>query len=151
MMKSSKLAIASAALMSVMSAANAQDTGAVAQGGAATGGHGMMCRAYERVEGQLSFLKTELRITTGQEPQWNVFANIFRTNKEKQLQTCRTAQEQSRSMISASLPDSIKIKEDQLSDQLEALRVLDAALQPLYSSLSKEQKKTADEILKGVP
>jgi hypothetical protein len=150
-MKSSKLVIVSAALLSILGPANAQDTSAMGQGGAATGGHGMMCRAYERVDGQLAFLKTELRITAAQEPQWNVFANIFRTNKEKQFQSCRMAQEQSRSMMSASLPESIKMKEDQLSDQLESLRVLDAALQPLYASLSKEQKRTADEILKGIP
>lgn len=36
-----------------------------------------------------------------------------------------------------------------MSEELEALRVLDAALQPLYATLSKEQRKTADEILKG--
>jgi len=150
-MKSSKLAIATLALLSASNAAIAQDAGAIGQGGAVTAGQGMMCRAYERVEGQLAYLKTELRITAAQEPQWNVFANVFRANKEKQLQSCRMAQEQSRSMASASLPESIKIKEDRLSEQLEALRVLDAALQPLYSSLSKEQKKTADEILRGAP
>lgn len=150
-MKSSTLAIASAALLSVLSAASAQDAGAIGQGGASTAGQGMMCRAYERVDGQLAYIKTELRITAAQEPQWNVFANVFRANKEKQYQSCRMAQEQSRSMMSASLPESMKIKEDRLSEQLEALRVLDAALQPLYASLSKEQRKTADEILKGAP
>lgn len=150
-MKSSKLAIASAALLSVLSPVIAQDAGAIGQGGATTAGRGMMCRAYERVDGQLAYIKTELRITAAQEPQWGVFANVFRGNKEKQHHNCRVAQEQSRSMMAASLPESIKIKEDQLSEQLEALRVLDAALQPLYASLSKEQKKTADEILKGAP
>jgi hypothetical protein len=150
-MKSSKLAIALAALLSVLSPASGQDASAIGQGGAATAGQGMMCRAYERVEGQLAYIKTELRITAAQEPQWNVFANVFKANKEKQYQSCRMAQEQSRSMMSASLPESIKLKEDRLSEQLEALRVLDAALQPLYASLSREQKKTADEILKGVP
>ncbi|MBG0792078.1 Spy/CpxP family protein refolding chaperone [Methylocystis sp. H62] len=148
-MRSSTLAIASAALLSVLSPAGAQDPGAIRQGGAATAGQAMMCRAYERVEGQLAYIKTELRITAAQEPQWNVFANVFRANKEKQYRSCRMAQEQNRSMMSASLPESIKIKEDHLSEELEALRVLDAALQPLYATLSKEQRKTADEILKG--
>ena len=83
-MRSSKLAIASAALLSVLSPAGAQDPGAIRQGGAATAGQAMMCRAYERVEGQLAYIKTELRITAAQEPQWNVFANVFRANKEKQ-------------------------------------------------------------------
>ncbi|KAF2989154.1 Spy/CpxP family protein refolding chaperone [Methylocystis sp. MJC1] len=150
-MKSSKLAIALAALLSLLSPVSAQDAGAIGQGGATTARHGMMCRAYERVDGQLAYIKTELKITAAQESQWNVFANVFRGNKEKQHQSCKVAQEQSRSMMAASLPESIKIKEDQLSEQLEALRVLDAALQPLYASLSKEQKKTADEILKGAP
>lgn len=150
-MNSRKLAIASAALLSLLNPASAQDAGAMGQGGAAMAGHGMMCRAYERIDGQLAYIKTELRITAAQEPQWTVFANVFRANKEKQGQTCKMAQEQSRAMMSASLPESIRVKEDQLSEQLEALRVLDAALQPLYASLSKEQKKTADEILKGAP
>lgn len=150
-MKSGKLSIATVALLSVLTTASAQDAGTLGQGGAGTAGHGMMCRAYERVEGQLAYIKTELKITAVQEPQWNVFANVFRSNKEKQAQSCRMAQEQSRSMMSASLPESMKMKVDQLSEQLEALRVLDAALQPLYASLSKEQKKTADDILKGAP
>lgn len=111
-MRSSTLAIASAALLSVLSPAGAQDPGAIRQGGAATAGQAMMCRAYERVEGQLAYIKTELRITAAQEPQWNVFANVFRANKEKQYRSCRMAQEQNRSMMSASLPESIKIKED---------------------------------------
>jgi hypothetical protein len=150
-MKLSTLGMTLAAVLCLFTHANAQDAGTMGQGGTTTGGHGMMCRAYEHVDGQLAFLKTELRITSAQDPQWNVFANVFRTNKEKQYRNCRMAQEQSRSMMSASLPESIKIKEDQLSEQLETLRVLDAALQPLYASLSKEQRKTADEVLKGVP
>ena len=150
-MKSSKLAITSVALLSILSPGNAKDAGAIGQRDAAMAEQGMMCRAYERVEGQLAYMKTELRITAAQEPQWNVFADVFRANKEKQYQSCRIAQEQSRSMMSASLPESMKIKEDQLSEQLEALRGFDAALQPLYASLTKEQKKTADEILKGGP
>jgi hypothetical protein len=150
-MKSSKLAITSVALLSILSPVSAKDADAIGQRGAAMAEQGMMCRAYERVEGQLAYLKTELRITAAQEPQWNVFADVFRANKERQYQSCRIAQEQSRSMMSASLPESMKIKEAQLSEQLEALRGFDAALQPLYASLTKEQKKTADEILKGGP
>ena len=36
-----------------------------------------------------------------------------------------------------------------LTVRLESLRAMEAAIQPLYSILSKEQKKTADEIMKG--
>jgi hypothetical protein len=39
--------------------------------------------------------------------------------------------------------------EDQLSQRLDSLRTMKAALQPLYASLGKEQKKTADQIMRG--
>ena len=41
--------------------------------------------------------------------------------------------------------------EDQLAERLKSLRTIGASIQPLYSTLSKEQKKTADEIMKGSP
>ena len=109
----------------------------------------MVCRAYEHIDGQLGYIKEELKITAEQEPQWTVFANTFRAGKEKQGHACKMAQERSRSMLSANLTDSMKMAEDRLTEQLESLRALEAALQPLYAILSKEQKKTADEIMKG--
>ena len=149
-MKRNKLILASAALVMIFGAANAQDTGMAVPAGSAAG-QGMVCRAFEHIDGQLGFIKAELKITAAQEPQWNVFANMFRADKERQARACRTAQEQSRSLMSASLPESMRMKADRLAEQLDSLRALEAAVQPLYSILTKEQKKTADEILKGVP
>ena len=54
-------------------------------------------------------------------------------------------------MASAALPDSMKIMADRLSARLEFVRAMYAAIGPLYASLSQEQKKKADEIMKGVP
>jgi Spy/CpxP family protein refolding chaperone len=110
-----------------------------------------LCRVDEHVDGQLGYIKAELKITEAQTAQWNVFADAFRADKEKQAQTCKTVQEQMRSMASAPLPDSMKIMADRLSARLESIRAMYAAIGPLYGSLSQEQKKKADEIMKGVP
>ena len=110
-----------------------------------------LCRVDEHVDGQLGYIKAELKITEAQTAQWNVFADAFRADKEKQAQTCKTVQEQMRSMASAPLPDLMKIMADRLSARLESIRATYAAIGPLYGSLSQEQKKKADEIMKGVP
>lgn len=110
-----------------------------------------LCRVDEHVDGQLGYIKAELKITEAQTAQWNVFADAFRADKEKQAQTCKTVQEQMRSMASAPLPDSMKIMADRLSARLESIRAMYAAIGPLYASLTQEQKKKADEIMKGVP
>ncbi len=134
----------------VFGAANAQEMGMAGSPGA-MGTQAMMCRAYERVDGQLGYIQAERKITAAQEPQWEAFANMFRADKEKQARACRSAQEKSRSAQSASLPESMKMRADRLEEQLESLRALEAAVQPLYSMLSREQKRTADEIMKGAP
>ena len=116
------------------------------------GGRGaMMCRMDEHIDGQLAYLKTELKITDIQTPQWNIFAQAFRAETEKKAQLCREAMEQSRAGASANLLDSLKMTEDQMAKRLDSLRAIRAAVQPLYSILTKEQKKTADEIMKSVP
>ena len=109
----------------------------------------MMCRMDEHIDGELAYLKTVLKITDAQGPQWNVFAETFRADREKRASLCKETMEQAREMKSVSLLDALTMVEDQLSERLDSLRAIKAALQPLYASLSKEQKKTADEGMKG--
>jgi hypothetical protein len=111
----------------------------------------MMCRMDEHIDGQLAYLKTELKITDIQTPQWNIFAQAFRAETEKKAQLCKEAMEQARAGASASLLDSLKMTEDQMAKRLDSLRAMRAAVQPLYSILTREQKKTADEIMKSAP
>ncbi len=115
------------------------------------GGQGgpMMCGLNEHIDAELAYLKTVLKITETQAPQWNVFAEAFRADREKKESLCKDAMEQARAMKSASLIDSLTMVEDQLAERLESLRAMKAAVQPLYAILSKEQKKTADEMMKG--
>ena len=115
------------------------------------GGRAAMCKMDEHLDGQLAYLKTELKITDVQTPQWNIFGQAFRAEMEKKAQLCRQAMEQSRAGTSVNLLDSLKMIEDQLSKRLDSLRAMRAAVQPLYSILTPEQKKTADEIMKAAP
>jgi hypothetical protein len=123
--------------------------GAMSPGMAGRGA--MMCRMDEHIDGQLAYLKAELKITDIQLPQWNIFAQAFRAETEKKAQLCREAMEQARAGASAGLLDSLKMTEDQMAKRLDSLRAMRAAVLPLYSVLTKEQKKTADEIMKNAP
>ena len=51
--------------------------------------------------------------------------------------------------MSADLPERLNMMEQHMTLHLDFLRAIKAAVQPLYSVLSDEQKKTANEIMKG--
>ncbi|MGH6796216.1 MAG: Spy/CpxP family protein refolding chaperone [Methylocella sp.] len=124
-----------------------------AMGGQGMPERGMACRTDEYIDGQLAFLKTELKINEAQTPQWNVFADAFRADKEKNARLCKSMEnEQTESkMLSASLPESLEMMAVRLTARLESLRAMEAAVRPLYAILNQAQKKTADEIMKGAP
>ncbi len=111
----------------------------------------MMCRMGEQVEGRLAFLKAELKITEAQMPQWNAFADAFRGSGQKAAQHCAMMKEHRGSMMSASPLERLSMMEQHMRMHLENLVAIRTALQPLYSVLSDEQKKTADQIMKGMP
>ncbi len=148
-MKLKKLCFSLSALAILAGSASAQEIGGARQSSGQSAE--LMCRAYDHIDGQLAYIKAELKLTPAQEAQWNVFASVFRDDKERQAQACRRAQEQNRQMMAASLPDSLRLKAQHLSDQIESLRRLEAAVQPFYESLTRDQKKVADEIMKGAP
>ncbi|MGZ5906393.1 MAG: Spy/CpxP family protein refolding chaperone [Reyranella sp.] len=111
-------------------------------------GGGMMAgMPLKHVEGRLAFLKTELKITSAQEPQWAKFADTVRS-------TAKNAQGAMPPMMqggaqAATAPDLLGRYEKTLAARLETVRALKAAFDPLYTSLSDEQKKAADELLTG--
>ena len=45
------------------------------------------------------------------------------------------------------LPEKLAAREKAMSVQLEALRKLKMAVEPLYAALSEDQKKTADQLM----
>jgi hypothetical protein len=151
MMSVNKIGIAPIAFVMIAGTTSAQDMRGARPATPSFAEQAALCRVDEHIDGQLGYIEAELKITEAQTAQWNVFADAFRADKEKQAQACKTMQEQVRSMASAPLPDSMKIMADRLSARLESMRAMYAAIGPLYASLSLEQKKKADEIMKGVP
>ena len=101
----------------------------------------MMAR---HVDGRIAFLKTELKITDSQLPQWNAFAQAMRDNGAAMqgMQGMMMGMSQD-----GKFPDKLAAQEKMLSDRLEAIRKLKAAADPLYAVLSDDQKKTADELM----
>lgn len=108
------------------------------------GGPGAM-RPFERVEGQLAYFRTELRISEAQMPQWNAFAEVIRA----QAARLRQAMTQGMAMGAqpATAPQLMERRMAALTAQLEATRAVSAALGPLYAALSDAQKRAADELL----
>ncbi len=109
------------------------------------GGMAMMAAMAGHVEGRLAFLKTELKITDAQLPLWNTFAEAARDNAKAMEQMMQGGM--MGTSRSASLPEKLVMREKMMSAHLEALRKLRAAIDPLYTAFSDEQKKTADEIM----
>jgi hypothetical protein len=98
----------------------------------------------QHVEGRIAFLKTELKITDAQLPQWNAFAQAMRDNA--------TAMQGMQSMMmgmnqAGSLPDKLAAQEKILTGRLDAIHKLKAAADPLYAALNDDQKKSADELM----
>lgn len=99
----------------------------------------------KHVEGRLAFLKTELKITAAQEPQWAKFADLIRSTA-KNAEAAKPAKMQG-GMKPSTTPERLANYEKTLAARLETVRALRAAVDPLYTSLSDDQKKVADELL----
>lgn len=112
-------------------------------------GGGMMGgMPIDHVEGRLAFLKIELKITPEQEPQWNKLADAVRSVAQsmKGMQQQMMERGQMTQASRQSAPARLDRYERMLSARLEAVRIVKASFDPLYASLSDEQKKTADEL-----
>ena len=120
--------------------------GAMAMMGGA-GGIGMMGMA-DHIEGRIAFLKAELKITEAQMPPWNAFADALRANAEM----CTTMMQGGRmgqDGASMSALDRLDHMEKMMSGMLEAVKGTRAALAPLSAVFTEEQKKVANELIRG--
>lgn len=118
------------------------------------GMHGMMMggmagpgatRPFERVEGQLAYFRTELRITEAQMAQWNAFADVMRSQATRLRQAI--AQAMSAEGQPATAPQLLERRLAFLTWQIETTRAAAYAVNRLYAVLSDEQKRLADELM----
>ncbi len=106
---------------------------------------GMMDMA-DHIEGRLAFLKTELKITDAQLPQWNAFADAMRACSTQMKDMMKQGSAMKQDATPPSLPQRLDLYERHMTTHLEMLRKMKAALLPLYASLSEPQRRSADEL-----
>ncbi len=104
---------------------------------------GMMA---SHVEGRIASLKTELKITEVQTPDWNRFADALRATA-KSMGGMYGQMMQANGVVA--LPTRLEAHETMLAAHLASLKTLKDALDPLYASLSDDQKKRADGVMIG--
>ena len=109
----------------------------------------------ERVEARLAYIRTALKITAAQQPQWDGFANVLRKHareRDQRFEQFRAKREGARGGPRPDRPQVTAIERLERTQQRMAQRsahlseVL-AAAKPLYASLSAEQKLVADGML----
>ncbi len=112
-------------------------------GGGMMGHCAMMGMMADHVEGRLAFLKTELKITDEQMPKWTVFAETMRASATAMAGMRQSMMQGKQEQLPVRIDQNVKA----LSARLDAFKKVQAALEPLYASLSDEQKRTADQLI----
>lgn len=112
--------------------------------------HGMCAMGSARhVEGSLAFLKTELKIAAAQTAAWDAFATAFREAKGGggQMPMMMPNGMMGGGKPAQPLPERMALHRQIMEAHLAQMAKLQPAVEKLYSALSAEQKRTADEIM----
>lgn len=96
---------------------------------------------HERnVEDRIAYLHAQLKITPAQETQWNAFADVMRSNGETMGQLFQ----QRKAATNVTALDDMKQYAAIAQAHADGMKKLLDTFDPLYSSLSPEQKKLAE-------
>jgi Spy/CpxP family protein refolding chaperone len=96
------------------------------------------------VDGRIAFLKTELKITPAQEPQWQQVAAAMRQNANALDQQIATARQQHADMDAI---QRLTMRSEFAKLRAENDARLLTALRPLYASLSPQQQQMANALI----
>ncbi len=94
------------------------------------------------MEDRIASMRTKLKITDEQMPQWNAFADAMRDNARRMTEM----HEKMGPAASLSAPERLDRMEKMTAGMMEAAQSTKAAFMPLYSVMSPEQKKVADAL-----
>jgi uncharacterized membrane protein YdfJ with MMPL/SSD domain len=101
--------------------------------------------AADRVEQRIVQLHTQLHITPAQQAQWDQFAQVMRDNAKGMDQIL---DQRGASLASMTAPENMQSYAQIAQQHSQDMQKLSGAFQTLYSSLSDEQKKNADEVFR---
>lgn len=97
------------------------------------------------VEEQIRRLHKQLQITSAQEDQWSKVAGAMRDNAQK-LDALFEQRRQSAASMTA--VDDLKSYGDIAQAHADGVKALETVFEPLYASMSDEQKKVADNVFR---
>jgi hypothetical protein len=104
----------------------------------------------ERVEARLAHLKTALKITDAQQPQWDAFAETQRKQAREATERMQAREAQVAERQKGARPTAVQKMERRQAMLAAASARLNETLavtKPLYAALSPDQQKIADELL----
>lgn len=94
-----------------------------------------------RIEQRISYLHQQLKITPAQETQWKAFADAMRADGETMA---KLYEQRMKGMESETALDNMNQYVQLTQAHADGAKKLAAAFEPLYSSLSPQQKQLAD-------
>lgn len=107
----------------------------------------MMGGSSSHAEGRIAFLKAELAITDAQNAAWEAYAAQIRKN----LTSMQDMQKTMMSMMEAKSPvERIDARIVMMEKRTQALKEIKPALAALYTGLTADQQKKADQLLTGM-
>jgi protein CpxP len=113
-------------------------------------GERAFARPSERVEARLAYVKTALKISDAQQPQWDAYAQLVRENAQQMDQRFEARRSGAPAHAAGQRPNAIERLERAQSLHAAAVTRLNELLaveKPLYAALSPEQQKVADAVL----
>jgi periplasmic protein CpxP/Spy len=113
--------------------------------GRATDGQTVPPPAVDQTAARIKYLHDRFRVTTEQEPLWDPVAQAIRESAEDLTPLLK---ERLRAATNGSAPDLLRSYEALGDAQLDNLKKIIAAFDPLYAGLSDSQKKIADAVLR---
>lgn len=104
--------------------------------------------APDRVEQRINEMHSKLHVTAAQQPQWDAFATVMRSNATDMRSVMEQRSTQFAKMTAL---DNMQSYSAMAQQHAQALQKLVPAFQTLYASFSDEQKKAADDMFRAVP
>lgn len=95
-----------------------------------------------KLEAHIKTLRQELKITTAEEPQWDAFASVMRTNDADMHQAFEARAKVTTMTAEQNMESYANIAEM----HADGMQKLSAAFTTLYDSFPDSQKKIADEV-----
>ena len=106
-------------------------------------------RPEARMEARLAYIRTALKITPAQEPQWDTFANVMRKQARETEHWIKTrwAERAREPRHPVTAIERLERREKMMSIGAHRLNEVIAAAKPLYAVLSPTQRHVADHLM----